>query len=134
MYQTDDGGFSLIEVVIVMAVMAVMAAIAYPNYTAIQSKARRSAQESNVATIQTALETHRLTMGVYPLTDSVMVALQALIQSQSLRQIPINPYTGKAYQEGDQTGLLRYQSANGGYQLTACGQDDRDCWATVGTP
>ncbi|NDD67082.1 prepilin-type N-terminal cleavage/methylation domain-containing protein [bacterium] len=119
MYQVEDSGFSLIEVVIVMAIMAVMAAIAYPNYTAIQSKARRSAQESNVATIQTALETHRLTMGSYPMTDGVMGAFQALIQSQSLRQIPINPYTGKAYQEGDRTGVLRYQFTNGGYQLTA---------------
>jgi len=130
----EDEGFSLIEVVIVMAVMAVMAAIAYPNYTAIQSKARRSAQESNVATIQTALETHRLTMGAYPVTDAVMVVLQALIQSQSLRQIPTNPYTGKAYQEGDRVGVLRYQSSSSGYQLTACGQDDTDCWATSGTP
>ena len=132
--EDEDSGFSLIEVVIVMAVMAIIAAIAYPNYRLIQNKAKRSAQEANLATVETALETYYLGNGQYPTAQSSDEMIRQLLAAQVVSKGLLNPYTGKGYESGEAQGRLVYVRVGAnGYSLTGYGLDSQDVVGTVGS-
>ena len=52
------GGFTLIELMIVVAIIAILAAIAIPNYLNYRYKARTSEAKSNIGAINTLEEAY----------------------------------------------------------------------------
>jgi type IV pilus assembly protein PilA len=63
------GGFTLIELMIVVAIIGILAAIAIPNFLRFQLKAKSSEAKTNIAAIRTAEESYFAEWGVYVSAD-----------------------------------------------------------------
>jgi type IV pilus assembly protein PilA len=59
------GGFTLIELMIVVAIIGILAAIAIPNFLRFQLKAKSSEGKTNLAAIRTAEESYFAEYGLY---------------------------------------------------------------------
>ena len=81
----NAGGFTLIELTIVMAIIGILAAIAVPGFSNMIRKSKEGTTKGNLATLRSALSVYYAdTEGVYPL-DS----LQSLIvDGKYLNAIP----------------------------------------------
>ena len=64
------GGFTLIELMIVVAIIGILAAIAIPNFLRFQLKAKSSEGKTNLAAIRTAEQSYYSEFGVYVSADS----------------------------------------------------------------
>jgi type IV pilus assembly protein PilA len=62
---TRRGGFTLIELMIVVAIIGILAAIAIPNFLRFQLKAKSSEGKTNIAAIRTAEESYFAEYGSY---------------------------------------------------------------------
>jgi type IV pilus assembly protein PilA len=62
---TRRGGFTLIELMIVVAIIGILAAIAIPNFLRFQLKAKSSEGKTNLAAIRTAEESFFAEYGTY---------------------------------------------------------------------
>ena len=67
--QTRKGGFTLIELMIVVAIIGLLAAIAIPNFLRFQLKAKSSEGKTNLAAIRTAEQSYYSEFGVYVSAD-----------------------------------------------------------------
>ncbi len=67
-------GFTLVELLIVVIILAILAAIIIPQFTAATDDATRSAYDTNVANIRSAVDLYRQQHGEYP--GAVAIAAQ----------------------------------------------------------
>ena len=64
-FHDRKGGFTLIELMIVVAIIGILAAIAIPNFLRFQLKAKTSEGKTNIAAIRTAEQSYYSEFGVY---------------------------------------------------------------------
>ena len=64
--QSNEKGFTLIELIVVIAVLGMIASIAIPKVGNITSRAREQADASNVQILQSAVERYNAENGEYP--------------------------------------------------------------------
>jgi type IV pilus assembly protein PilA len=64
-FNNRKGGFTLIELMIVVAIIGILAAIAIPNFLRFQLKAKSSEGKTNLAAIRTAEESYYSEFGNY---------------------------------------------------------------------
>jgi type IV pilus assembly protein PilA len=72
---TRRGGFTLIELMIVVAIIGILAAIAIPNFLRFQLKAKSSEGKTNLAAIRTAEESYFAEYGNYVSADPSPAAI-----------------------------------------------------------
>lgn len=83
-----EGGFSFIEMVLVLLVLGVLFGIALPRYQAQITKAKEAVLEHNLAVLRDRLDQYRADRDQFP------EALAELVVAGYLREVPEDPMTG----------------------------------------
>lgn len=120
-----QAGFSLIELVIVVAIMGLLGLVAVPSFTAIQNKAKNTTLKSTAHTLEMSLETYAMDNGDYPDGQNLTAESlsETLISAGVMSNIPINPFTNKAFDASDTKGKITYTKTATGYAMTLYGND-----------
>jgi len=111
-----QGGFTLIEIMVVVVILAVLGALVVPKILENVDKARVTRAQSDIRAIQTALDLYRLDNFKYPTSEQ---GLQALVKQ------PVDP-TITNYRSGGYLGSLPKDPWNNTYQYVSPGADGRD--------
>lgn len=119
-----SGGFTLIEIMVVIVILGVLAALVVPNVLGRTGEARMKAAVVDLRAIETALDMYRMDNFVYPSSDQ---GLQALVAKPSGFPEPKNwnePYLKKSPKDpwGNEYQYIS-PGANGPYDLFSLGAD-----------
>lgn len=82
-------GFTLVELLVVMAIIAALTAFVAPGYLKQGDRAKETVLRHNLNTLRQSIDDYRADHGRDP--DS----LDALVASRYLREVPLDPVTGK---------------------------------------
>jgi len=81
------GGFTLIEIMVVITILGILAALIVPRVVGRTDDARIAAAKQDIASIQQALKLYRLDNGAYPTTEQ---GLRALLAKPTIEPLPTN--------------------------------------------
>jgi general secretion pathway protein G len=81
------GGFTLIEMLIVMAIVALLLTIALPNYFSSINKSKEVVLRENLRVLRVSLDKFLADTGHYP------QSLNELVEQRYLRGVPMDPIT-----------------------------------------
>ena len=109
-----SGGFTLIELMVVVIVLAILAATIIPQFKGTAHQARLSASQSVIATLKQSLTRYELDMGRYPTTEE---GLQALVT---------DPTNGEGTWRGPYIEELIPDPWNNEYQYQSPGNEGRN--------
>jgi general secretion pathway protein G len=82
-----SGGFTLLEIMIVVVILGVLAALVVPKVMSRPDEARQVAAKQDIASLMQALKLYRLDNFRYPATEQ---GLDALVNKPSTEPIPPN--------------------------------------------
>jgi general secretion pathway protein G len=120
--KTRFGGFTLLELMIVISIMMILMAVAVPLYQHHVVQSREAVLRQNLDTMNRVIEAYRMDKGQSPQN------LEDLVTANYLAKLPVDPMTGKADWVPDQEdstnavdpqqpGILRVHSASSGTAL-----------------
>jgi general secretion pathway protein G len=84
------GGFTLIELMVVMALIVILASIGLTVYTNSVTRAKESVLKEDLFRLRDGIDQYYSDKGKYPAT------LQDLVSDKYLRSIPVDPFTNSA--------------------------------------
>ena len=82
-----NGGFSLVEILVVLVIMGLLISVVAPTVLNRADEARVQKVQADFKSIETALKIYRLDNYVYPTTEQ---GLEALVEATSLDPVPRN--------------------------------------------
>ncbi len=83
-----QGGFTLLEMIIVVAIIGILAGIVVPNLIDRPKRAKEAVLRQNLFTLRDVLDQYYGDKGHYP------TALEDIVEAGYLRSLPIDPITG----------------------------------------
>ena len=119
-------GFTLIEIMVVVVILGLLAALVVPRIGPQVAEAQRTTAQTQIRSIEDALEMYRMHNGFYPSTQQ---GLEALVTAPTTSPVP------KRYSEG---GYLKkvpddpwgnpyvYRNQNGRIQIISYGPDGEE--------
>jgi general secretion pathway protein G len=87
---SNDQGFTLLELLVVMTIIGILAAIAVPALRDSPQRAREAALREDLFTLRSTIDQYHGDKGHYP------ADLQALVTDGYMRKIPMDPMTKSA--------------------------------------
>ena len=84
-----EGGFTLIELIIVMAIIAILISIAVPIYAHVIQRAKEAVLKEDLHTLRTAIDSYTVDKQKAP------QSLDDLVQAGYLKTVPVDPMTGR---------------------------------------
>ncbi|MBZ0112331.1 MAG: type II secretion system GspH family protein [Thermoanaerobaculia bacterium] len=96
-----DGGFTLLELIIVVAIIGILAVIAMPAMIHMPQRAQEAALKTDLRTFRDVIDQHYGDQGYYP------PSLEALVEEGYLRKIPPDPVT-----KSDETWIVVYEEVD----------------------
>ena len=84
------GGFTLIELIVVMAIVALLVSIAAPRYFRSVDRAKENSLRTSLGVMRDAIDQFEADKGRYP------ESLDELVSARYLRSVPIDPLTDSA--------------------------------------
>ncbi|HNR87544.1 MAG TPA: type II secretion system major pseudopilin GspG [Spirochaetota bacterium] len=94
----SNGGFSFIEIMIVVVIIGILSVLVVPRFMGITDKAKVAAAKQQISSFGIALNQYYLDNGNYPTTEQ---GLTALVQKPGTEPLPQN-YSEKGYLEKKQ--------------------------------
>ena len=88
--RSGEGGFTLVELMIVMAIIMILATIAIPIYVRTLQRAKEATLREDLHTMRTAIDSYTIDKEKAP--DS----LDDLVQAGYLKSIPVDPITSSS--------------------------------------
>ncbi len=95
---SDEAGFTLLELIIVVAIIGILATIAMPAMINAPTKAKEAALRTDLRTFRSVIDQYYGDQGYYP------TSLEALVDEGYLRSIPPDPMT-----KSDETWVAIYE-------------------------
>ena len=120
------GGFTLVELLVVLVILGLIAAIATPQVIKYLGRANTDAARIQIDRLAGVLDLYRLELGDYPSEDT---GLEALVERPPGAERWNGPYIKKAESLKDPWGkpyLYRYPGEHGDYDLYSLGKDGRE--------
>ena len=115
-----EGGFTLVELMVVIAIMGVLAAIAIPRFSGATDRADAAKVEADMSTMASALEVYRVNHGSYPgsldLTTNASTANNALLSDDLIARVPLPPHATQP--PAGWAAAYTYNTNNDTYSLT----------------
>ncbi len=84
-FSVATGGFTLIEMLVVLTLIALLLTLAVPRYFHSLDAGRERVQQQNLATMRDAIDKFKGDIGRYPET------LDELVAKRYLREVPVDP-------------------------------------------
>ncbi len=125
-YLKSRGGFTLIELMVVMVILGLLAALVAPKMFGRVGQAKQKAAHTQIELFGTALDSFRLDVGRYPTTSE---GLEALLTSPSGSENWNGPYLKKSEIPLDPWGKqYHFESpgSHGDYDLYSNGADNTE--------
>jgi len=128
---TSQGGFTLIEILLVVVIITILASLVVPRFAGRTEQARRAAAKAQIETMfGPALDMYELDNGQYPTTQQ---GLEDLRTEPSSPPVPLNwkgPYMKKKIPTDPWGNPYVYVCPGthniNGYDLSSYGQDGRE--------
>lgn len=120
-----QGGFTLLELLIVIVIIGILALLILPNITSAPKKARDTKRKTDLAAIQKGLEEYYVDNNAYPAALSALTVGSAPI----LKTVPTDPKNTSPY-----VYVYTPGSGNTTYTLDACLENDQDNGTDVIAP
>lgn len=86
-HSSNQGGFSLIEIMVVLVILGILAALVAPNVMKGIDKALVTQAKTDMKSIETALKLYKMDNFIYPRTEQ---GLQALVSKSDISPVPKN--------------------------------------------
>lgn len=122
--KTDDEGYTLTEMLVVIAIIALIAAVLTPALVGQLSRARVKAAALQLQTIESALETYRSDVGRLPTTDE---GLAVLTKEPANVEGWLGPYLRDAKAARDPWGrpFVYRETSDDSFELICLGADGK---------
>src|SRR6476620_953371 len=119
-----QGGFTLLELLIVIVIIGILTLLIIPNITSAPKKARDTKRKTDITTVRKGLEEYFVNNNVYPAALSDLTTGSAPI----IKTLPTDPTNTGVY-------VYTYTPANTNstYTLKACLENDQDNGANTNT-
>ena len=117
-----QGGFTLLELLIVIVIIGILALLIIPNITSAPKKARDTKRKTDITTIRKGLEEYFVNNNSYPAALTALESGSAPI----IKAVPTDPKNTAPF-----TYTYATASSNTTYTLSACLENDQDSGDSV---
>lgn len=121
-------GFTLIELLIVMVILVLLASLVGPRLFGQLGAAKGKAARAQIEMLGAALDTYRLDMSTYPLTEQGIAALTVAPTDPALASSWRGPYLKKTVERDPWGNNYIYKSpgSHSDYDLSSLGADGKE--------